>query len=51
MVGAIVQQDVRLRFCQAALLERQLNAQLQFLLPGRFPELVGYGCPKIGGKA
>jgi hypothetical protein len=51
MVGAIVRQDVRLRFFLAALLERQLNAQLQSLLLGHCPELVGCECPRIGDKA
>jgi hypothetical protein len=51
MAGVTVQLDVRLRFYQAAQLERQLNAQLQSLLLGHFLELVGCGCPRIGGKA
>jgi hypothetical protein len=51
MAGATVHPDVHLRFYQAALLERQSNAQLQSLLPGRFSELVDHTCPKVGAQA
>jgi hypothetical protein len=51
MAGATVQPDVRQHFYQAALLEQRLNAQLQYLLLDRFPELVGHECPKIGAQA
>jgi hypothetical protein len=51
MAGATVQPDVRLRLYQAALLERQLTAQLQYLLLDRFRKLTGCGCPKIDVQA
>ena len=51
MAGVTVHPDARLRFYQAALLERQSNAQLRFLLLDHFHELFGYEKSKIGVQA
>ena len=51
MAGATVHWDLRHCADQAAQLEQQSNAQLQFLLLDQSPEFLDYGLPKIDVQA